>query len=150
MGTKLIASNKKAYHEFFISDVLEAGLALLGTEVKSLRDGKANLRDSYCRIQGGELFVHQMHISPYDFGNRENPDPLRTRKLLVHRHEIDQLARKVDERGLTLVPTKLYFKEGRVKLEVGVAKGKQLHDKRESLKQKEAQREMDKAMKGRY
>jgi SsrA-binding protein len=150
MGTKLIASNKKAYHEFFISDVLEAGLALLGTEVKSLRDGKANLRDSYCRIQGGELFVHQMHISPYDFGNRENPDPLRTRKLLVHRHEIDQLAKKVDERGLTLVPTKLYFKEGRVKLEVGVAKGKQLHDKRESLKQKEAQREMDKAMKGRY
>jgi len=150
MGTKLIASNKKAYHEFFISDVLEAGLALLGPEVKSLRDGKANLRDSYCRIQGGELFVHQMHISPYDFGNRQNPDPLLTRKLLVHRHEISQLARKVDEKGLTLVPTKLYFKEGRVKLEVGVAKGKQLHDKRESLKQKEARREMDKAMKGRY
>jgi len=150
MGIKLIANNKKAYHEFFISEVLEAGLCLLGPEVKSLRDGKANLRESYCRIQNGELFVHQMHISPYDFGNRENPDPLRTRKLLVHRHEISHLAKKVDEKGLTLVPTKLYFKDGRAKLEIGVAKGKQLHDKRESLKQKEARREMDKAMKGGY
>jgi len=150
MGIKLIANNKKAFHEFFISEVLEAGLALLGPEVKSLRDGKANLRDSYCRIQGGELFVHQMHISPYEFGNRETPEPLRVRKLLVHRHEISHLAKKVDEKGLTLVPTKLYFKDGRVKLEIGVAKGKHLHDKRETLKQKEARREMDKAMKGGY
>jgi len=150
MGIKLIANNRKAFHEFFISEVLEAGLALLGPEVKSLRDGKANLRDSYCRIQGGELFVHQMHISPYEFGNRENPEPLRVRKLLVHRHEISHLAKKVDEKGLTLVPTKLYFKDGRVKLEIGVAKGKHLHDKRETLKQKEARREMDKAMKGGY
>ncbi|NLC69914.1 MAG: SsrA-binding protein SmpB [Desulfuromonadaceae bacterium] len=150
MGIKLIANNKKAFHEFFISEVLEVGLALLGPEVKSLRDGKANLRDSYCRIQGGELFVHQMHISPYGFSNRESPDPLRARKLLVHRHEIDHLAKKVDEKGLTLVPTKLYFKNGRVKLEIGVAKGKQLHDKRETLKEKEARREMDKARKGNY
>ncbi|MBN1142167.1 MAG: SsrA-binding protein SmpB [Deltaproteobacteria bacterium] len=150
MGIKLIANNKKAFHDYFISEVLEAGLALVGPEVKSLRDGKANLKESYCRIHDGELFIHQMHISPYEFGNRENPDPLRTRKLLVHRHEIQQLGKKVDEKGLTLVPTKLYFKDGRVKLEIGVAKGKHLHDKRETLKEKEARREMDKAIRGRY
>jgi SsrA-binding protein len=147
MAIKIVASNKKAYHEYFIDEVYEAGLALMGPEVKSLRTGKVNLKESYCRISRGEVFVSNMHISPYEFGNRENPDPLRMRKLLLHRHEIGRLIRKVDEKGLTLVPTKLYFKNGKAKLEVGVAKGKRLYDKRESLKRKEAGREMERAIK---
>ncbi|MBN2427880.1 MAG: SsrA-binding protein SmpB [Deltaproteobacteria bacterium] len=147
MGIKIIASNKKAYHDYFIEEVYEAGLALMGPEVKSLRTGKVNLKESYCRISRGELFVSNMHISPYEFGNRENPDPLRVRKLLLHRHEIEKLVRKVDEKGLTLVPTKLYFKDGKAKLEVGVAKGKRLYDKRDSLKRKEAGREVARAIK---
>lgn len=150
MGIKVVASNKKAYHDYFIEEVYEAGLSLMGPEVKSLRTGKVNLKESYCRISKGEVFVSNMHISPYEFGNRENPDPLRVRKLLLHRHEIGRLIRKVEEKGLTLVPTKLYFKNGRAKLEVGVAKGKRLYDKRESLKRKEAGREMDRAVKEQY
>ena len=150
MGTKLIANNKKAFHDFFISEMLETGIVLVGPEVKSLRAGRANLKDAYCRVSGNELFVYQMHISPYDFGNRENPDPLRTRKLLAHRYEIARLARKMDEKGLTLVPLRLYFKDGRAKVEIGVAKGKQLHDKRDSLREREARREMERARSERY
>jgi len=145
MGNKQIAANKKAFHDFFITETFEAGLVLTGTEVKSLRTGQVNLRESYCRLRGGELFVDQMHISPYDQGNRENPDPVRSRKLLLHRQEINKLVRQVEEKGLALVPTRLYFKNGRAKLEIGLAKGKKLYDKRESLKQKQADREMEKA-----
>ncbi|ABA89065.1 SsrA-binding protein [Syntrophotalea carbinolica DSM 2380] len=150
MGIKIIANNKKAYHDYFIDEVLEAGMVLLGTEVKSLRLGKANLKDAFCRIMGGELYVNNLHISPYEFGNRENADPTRARKLLVHRAELDKLARKVDEKGLSLVPTKLYFKEGRVKIEIGIARGKKLHDKRQTLKSKEADREMARALRDRH
>jgi SsrA-binding protein len=150
MGIKIIATNKKAYHDYFIDEVLEAGMVLLGTEVKSLRLGKANLKDAFCRIMSGELYVNNLHISPYEFGNRENADPTRVRKLLVHRAELDKLARKVDEKGLSLVPTKLYFKDGKVKLEIGVARGKKLHDKRETLKSKEADREMARAIRDRH
>jgi SsrA-binding protein len=146
MGIKLIANNKKAYHDYYIDDVYEAGIALQGTEVKALRLGNANLKDSFCRIRNGEVFVDNMHISPYEMGNRENHDPTRSRKLLLHAEEIAKLTRKVEEKGLSLVPTKLYFKDSRVKLEIGVGRGKKLHDKRESLKHKEANREMDRAI----
>jgi len=146
MSIKLIANNKKAYHDYFIDDVYEAGIALQGTEVKALRLGNANLKDSFCRIRNGEVFVDNMHISPYEMGNRENHDPTRSRKLLLHREEIGKLIRKVEEKGFSLVPTKLYFKNSRVKLEIGVARGKKLHDKRETLKRKEADREMARAI----
>jgi SsrA-binding protein len=150
MGIKIIANNKKAYHDYFIDDVYEAGLVLTGTEVKSLRLGKVNLKESFCRIMGGEVFINNMNIPPYEFGNRENPDPTRVRKLLLHREEIEKLIRKVEERGFSLVPTKIYFKNGRVKLEVGLARGKKLHDKRHTLKQKEADREMARALRDRH
>ena len=147
MGIKIVATNKKAYHEYFIDEVYEAGMVLQGTEVKSLRDARANLRDSYCRIsRAGEVYICNMHISPYEFGNRENHDPLRERKLLLHNHEIDKLIKKVDEKGLALIPTKLYFKNGRAKIEIGVARGKKLHDKRESLKKKQDNREVQRAL----
>ncbi len=146
MGIKIIANNKKAYHEYFVDEVFEAGLSLQGTEVKSLRMGQVSVKEAYCRIRNGEVFVDNMNISPYDQGNRENHDPLRARKLLLHRHEIDKLCRKVDEKGLTLVPTKIYFKGGLVKLEIGVCRGKKLYDKRESLKSKQANREASRAM----
>ncbi len=147
MGIKIVATNKKAYHDFFIEDVYETGLVLTGTEVKSLRQGNANLKESFCRIKDGEVFINNMHISPYEQGSRENPDPTRVRKLLLHREEIAKLIRKVEEKGLSLVPTKLYFKGGRAKLEIGIARGKKLHDKRETLKRKEADREMAKVVK---
>jgi SsrA-binding protein len=150
MGIKVVAGNKKAYHDYFIEEVYEAGLALLGPEVKSLRAGRVNLKESYCRVSNGEVFVTNMHINPYEFSSGESPDPLRMRKLLLHHHEIDRLVRKVDEKGLTLVPTKLYFKNGKAKLEIGVAKGKRLYDKRESLKRKEAGREIQRAVKEQY
>ena len=148
MGTKLVANNKKAYHDYYIDEVFEAGLVLQGTEVKALRLGNANLKDSYCRIKNGEVFVDNLHISPYEQGNRENHEPLRSRKLLLHREEIAKLTKKVEEKGLSLVPTKLYFKESMAKLEIGVARGKKLHDKRDSLKRKEADREVSRAMRG--
>jgi SsrA-binding protein len=150
MGIKIIATNKKAYHEYFIDEVYEAGLVLTGTEVKSLRLGKVNLKESFCRIMGGEVFINNMNISPYEHGNRENPDPTRARKLLLHREEIDKLVRKVEERGFALVATKIYFKEGRAKIEIGVGRGKKLHDKRHTLKQKEADREMARAVRDRH
>ncbi|MEZ4600570.1 MAG: SsrA-binding protein SmpB [Syntrophotaleaceae bacterium] len=149
MGIKIIANNKKAFHDYFIEDVYEAGLVLTGTEVKSLRLGKVNLKESFCRIMDGEVFINNMNIPPYEFGNRENHDPTRVRKLLLHREEIEKLIRKVDERGFSLVPTKIYFKAGRVKLEIGLARGKKLHDKRHTLKQKEADREMARAVRDR-
>jgi SsrA-binding protein len=146
MGIKIIASNKKAYHEYFIDEVFEAGLVLTGTEVKSLRLGKVNLKESFCRIKGSEVFINNMNISIYEQGNRENHDPTRMRKLLLHREEIDKLTKMIDQRGLSLVPTKIYFKESRVKIELGVGRGKKLHDKRETLKQKQADRETSRAI----
>ncbi|MEJ2201196.1 MAG: SsrA-binding protein SmpB [Desulfuromonadaceae bacterium] len=146
MGIKIIASNKKAYHEYFIDEVLEAGLVLTGTEIKSLRLGKVNLKESFCRIMNGEVFINNMNISPYEQGNRENHEPTRVRKLLLHREEILKLIKKVDERGFSLVPTKIYFKDSRAKLEIGIGRGKKLHDKRETLKQKQADRETARAI----
>lgn len=146
-GEKLIASNKKAFHDYFILDKYEAGVALTGTEVKSLRAGKANLQDSYVLVRNGEAFLFNAHISPYTHGNRENHDPLRTRKLLLHRREIEKLSELITEKGLTVVPLRLYMKEGLVKAEIATARGKKLYDKRESAKQKEAQRETAAAMK---
>ena len=146
MGIKIIANNKKAYHEYFVEDVFEAGIALQGTEVKSIRLGQVSIKESYCRIRNGEVFVDNMNISPYEQGNRENHEPLRSRKLLLNRYEIDKLIKKVEEKGLALVPTKIYFKNSRAKLEIGVCRGKKLYDKRETLKRKQADREASRAV----
>ena len=146
MGIKIIANNKKAYHEYFVDEVYEAGIVLQGTEVKSVRMGQVSIKESYCRIRNGEVFVEGMNISPYEQGNRENHDPLRVRKLLLHNEEIAKLTKKVEERGLALVPTKIYFKDSRAKLEIGVCRGKKLYDKRETLKSKQAEREASRAM----
>jgi SsrA-binding protein len=145
-GEKIIAQNKTARLNYFIDDTYEAGIALVGTEVKALREGKANLKDSYALVKGGEVFVHEMHISPYTFGNRENHDPLRVRKLLLHKGEIKRLYGKSRERGLALIPLKLYFKSGKVKMEIGVGRGKKRYDKRESLRDKDDRREMERGM----
>jgi SsrA-binding protein len=145
-GQKIIAQNKTARLNYFIEDTYEAGIALVGTEVKALREGKANLKDSYAMVNNGEVFVHEMHISPYTFGNRENHDPLRVRKLLLHKGEIKRLYGKSRERGLALIPLKLYFKGGKVKMEIGVGRGKKLYDKRESLRDKDDRREMQRGM----
>ena len=147
MGIKLIAANKKAYHDYFIDDVFEAGIILTGTEVKSLRLGKASIKEAFCRIKDGEVFINNLTISPYEQGNRENHEPTRMRKLLLHHAEILKLTRKVDERGFSIVPTRLYFKESLAKVEIGLGKGKKLHDKRETLKEKQATREIAKDLK---
>jgi SsrA-binding protein len=147
MGIKIIATNKKAYHDYFISDVFEAGLVLTGTEVKSIRAGKVNLKEAFCRIKDGEVFINNMNVAEYTHGNRENHDPTRMRKLLLHHTEIDKLIRMTEQKGLALIPTKIYFKNNYVKLEIGLGRGKKLHDKRETLKSKEADREMAKAVK---
>lgn len=149
---KIVSQNKKAYHDYFIEDTYEAGIELKGTEIKSVRKGSANLKDSYIRIKNGEAFVEGMHIAPYEQGNIFNHDPLRTRKLLLHAKEIKKLERTVKEDGMTLVPTKLYFsdKSSKVKIEVAVAKGKKLYDKRQDLKAKDAKRDIEKALKGAY
>ena len=144
---KLIASNKKAFHEYHVLDKLEAGLELTGTEVKALREGAANLKDAYVTFKNGEAFLFGAHISPYAHGNRENHDPIRTRKLLLHRREIEKLHVQVTEKGLTIVPLRLYFKGSRVKAEIGVVRGKKLYDKRESEKKREADRETAAAIK---
>lgn len=146
-GEKLIASNKKVFHDYFVLQRVEAGLALTGTEVKSLREGRANLSDSYVIEKNGELFLMGAHISPYSHGNRENHDPTRTRKLLLHRREIDKLRAQIVEKGLSIVPLRLYFKAGRAKAEIAVVRGKKLFDKRETEKRKEADRETAQAMK---
>jgi SsrA-binding protein len=146
-GEKLIASNKKAFHEYFVLQKFEAGLALTGTEVKSLREGKANLKDSYVNFEKGEAYLFSAHISPYTHGNRENHDPERRRKLLLHRRELDKLFGQLVEKGLTIVPLRLYFKKGKVKVEIAVVRGKKLFDKRETTKKRELDREAAAAMK---
>ena len=148
-GEKLIASNRKAYHDYFVLQKLEAGIALTGTEVKALREGKANLKDSYVNFQHGEAYLFSAHISPYTHGNRENHDPERPRKLLLHRREIDKLLGQVVEKGLTIVPLRLYFKKGKVKAEIAVVRGKKLFDKRAAEKGRELDREAAAAMKAR-
>jgi len=148
---KIVSQNKKAYHDYFIEATYEAGIELKGTEIKSVRKGSANLKDSYIRIKNGEAFVEGMHIAPYEQGNIFNHDPLRTRKLLLHRKQINKLEKEIKEAGMTLVPTKLYFGDGsKVKLEVAVAKGKKLYDKRQDLKAKDAKRDIEKALKDMY
>jgi SsrA-binding protein len=146
-GEKIVATNRKALHEFFILDTYEAGIALTGTEVKSLREGRINLKDSYVRVKRGSALLVQAHISPYSHGNRENHDPLRDRQLLLHQQEIRRLVVKVQERGLTVIPLRVYFKGGRAKVEIAVAKGKKLYDKRESKKQADVNREVKNAIK---
>lgn len=148
-GTKLIAPNKKARHDYFVLETYEAGIELFGTEVKSIRRGQVNLKDSYCSIDKGELFVWGMHISPYEQGNIFNRDPIRTRKLLMHRKEINKLLGTVTQQGLTLVPLSIYFRGSRVKLEIGLCKGKKLYDKRDSDAARQADREIERAMKSR-
>ncbi len=140
-GIKIIAKNKKATHDFFIEDRYEAGISLAGTEVKSLRMGKVNLKDSFALAKDGELYVYNMHISPYEKGNIFNKDPLRTRKLLMHKKEIQKLFGLTTVKGYTLVPLSLYFKQGKVKMELGLAQGKKLYDKRQSMKEKAIQKE---------
>jgi len=148
-GSKLIAKNSKAYHDYFIEEKYEAGIELFGTEVKSLRQGKVNLKESYCITKDGEIHVHGMHISPYEQGNIFNKDPLRPRRLLLHKREILKLHAAVKQDGYALIPLSLYFRNSRVKLEVGVAKGKKLYDKRAVAAAKDAKREMDRTMKQR-
>ena len=146
---KIVCQNRKAYHDYHIEETIEAGIALLGTEVKSLREGKANLKDSYVLTKEGEAFLLNCHISPYSHGNILNHDPLRTRKLLMHRKEIDKLSGKAATKGYTLIPLKIYFKDSFAKVEIGVAKGKRLFEKRETIKEREARREIARAIKSR-
>ena len=148
-GIKIIAENRKAFHDYYIDERFEAGVALSGTEVKSLRAGKVNLRDSYCQVKDGEMYLIGVHISPYENGNRFNLDPDRTRKLLMHKREIIKLYSKTKEDGLTLVPTKCYFKDSKVKFEIGLARGKKDYDKRDVEAQKQAKRDIDRAGKNR-
>ena len=138
METKLIAKNPNAYHNYDIKDTIEAGIELSGTEIKSIRNGKINLKDSYAIIKNGEAFVYGIHISPYEFGNIYNKDPLRTRKLLLHKHEINKLWGQIQQQGVSLVPISAYFKGSKVKIQIGIGKGKKLFDKREDLKRKDA------------
>ena len=144
---KPVAENRKAYHDYFIDETYEAGIALVGTEVKSIREGRANLRDSYVLIKDGEAYLLNCHISPYSHGNIMNHDPLRTRKLLLKKQEIERLRGRMVQKGFTLVPLKMYFKGPYVKIEIGLARGKKLFDKREALKEKEAGRQIDRALK---
>ena len=146
-GEKLVATNKKAFHDYFILEKFEAGVSLLGTEVKSIREGRINLKDGYANIRGGEAFLFNCHISPYTHGNRQNHEPTRTRKLLLQRKEIRKLIGKTQEKGLTLVPIRVYLKRGLIKIELGLARGKKLYDKRETERRKESDREARAAMK---
>ncbi|MCC8103924.1 MAG: SsrA-binding protein SmpB [Clostridiales bacterium] len=146
---KLIANNKKAYHDYFIEETYEAGLALHGTEVKSLRMGKCSIKESFIRIENGEVFIYGMHISPYEKGNIFNKDPLRVKKLLMHRQEIGRMAGKIAAKGYTLVPLRVYFKGSLVKVEIGLAKGKKLYDKRQDIAKKDQRREAEQEFKQR-
>ena len=160
-GIRLIANNKKAFHDYFIEDTYEAGIALAGTEVKALRTGKCSIKESFVRVENGEVFIYGMHISPYEFGNINNhqetspyekgnifnKDPLRVRKLLLHRHEINKIEGKLKEKGLTLVPLKVYFKDSLAKVEIGVARGKKLYDKRQDIAKKDQKREAERDFK---
>lgn len=145
---KVVTENRKAWHDYFIEETYEAGIALTGTEVKSLRAGKSNLKDSYAQVENGEMFLFNMHISPYEQGNRFNVDPIRKRKLLLHKNEISRLFGRVKQQGLALVPLKVYFKRGRIKIELALAKGKKQYDKRDALAAKDAQREVERSMRG--
>jgi SsrA-binding protein len=143
---KIVAENRKARHDYFIDETYEAGISLVGTEVKSLRAGKANLRDSYAEVSNNEVFIQNMHISPYDQGNRFNHDPMRPRKLLLHRQEIKRLLGQTTQKGYTLVPLRVYFKRGRAKVEVALARGKKLYDKREEIAKRDADREIEREL----
>ena len=150
MGTnnfKLVANNKKAYHDYFIDDKYETGIELYGTEVKSIRMGKCSIKEAFVRIENGQVYIYGMHISPYEKGNIFNKDPLRQRKLLMHRREIDKLLSKINEKGFTLVPLQVYFKGSLVKVEIGLARGKKLYDKRDDIAKKDAKREMERSFK---
>ena len=144
---KLVANNKKAFHDYFVDETYEAGIALHGTEVKSLRMGKCSIKEAFLRIENGEVFVYGMHISPYEKGNLFNKDPLRVKKLLLHRYEINKLAGRVAEKGYTLVPLQVYFKDGRAKVEIGLARGKKVYDKQRDIAKKEQRREAEKEFK---
>ena len=147
---KMVANNKKAYHDYFIEEKYECGIALHGTEVKSLRMGKCSIKEAFIRIENGEVFVYGMHISPYEKGNIFNKDPLRVKKLLMHKQEIRKLLGKIKEKGYTLVPLQVYFSRGKAKAEIGLARGKKLYDKREDIAKKDARREAERAVKGKY
>ncbi len=146
-GFKLVANNKKAYHDYFIEEKYEAGLALHGTEVKSLRMGKCSIKEAFVRIEQGEVFVYGMHVSPYEKGNTFNKDPLRVKKLLLHRQEIRRMEGRIAEKGYTLVPLQVYFRDGLAKVEIGLAKGKKLYDKRQDIAKKDQRREAEKEFK---
>jgi len=144
---KLVANNKKAYHDYFVDEKLEAGLVLHGTEVKSLRLGKCSIKEAFIRIENGEVWVYGMHISPYEMGNIFNKDPLRSKKLLLHKYEINKLLGKIKEKGFTLVPLQVYFKDGKAKIEMGLCRGKKLYDKRQDIAKKDQRREAEKDFK---
>lgn len=146
-GVKTVANNRKAFHDYFIEDRYEAGIELCGTEVKSIRAGKVNLKDSFCQVKNGEMMVYAMHISPYEKGNIFNRDPMRDRRLLLHKREILKLQAKIQQDGYALIPLSLYLKDSRVKVELGLAKGKKLYDKRASAAERSAKRDIDRAMK---
>ena len=146
-GTKLVANNKKAYHDYFIEEKFEAGICLVGTEVKSLRDGKCSIKEAYVKVERGEVFIIGMNISPYEKGNIFNKDPLRTRKLLLHKAEINKLLGAESETGYTIMPLQVYFKEGKAKMEIGIAKGKHNYDKREDIRKKDIKREVERDFK---
>jgi SsrA-binding protein len=148
-GTKEIAQNRKAFHDYFILDRFEAGIELFGTEVKSVRYGNVNLKDSFCTVKDGELYARNLHISPYELGNRYNKDPMRPKKLLMHKREIIKLNARVMQDGLALIPLSLYFSNGRVKMELGLCKGKKLHDKRDSEAEREGRRDIERTLKER-
>ena len=150
MNIKVVCQNKKARYNYEILEIIEAGMVLLGTEVKSLRQGRANLKDSYARIKAGELYLMQCHISPYSHAYHDNHEPDRARKLLVHKREIKRLQGKTQEKGLTLVPLKIYFKDGKAKVELGLARGKRMYDKRQTLAERDSKRQVERALKERY
>ena len=144
---KLVANNKKAYHDYFVDEKIEAGLVLHGTEVKSLRMGKCSIKESFIRIENGEMYVYGMHISPYEKGNIFNKDPLRVKKLLLHKSEINKLTGKIKEKGFTIVPLQVYFRDGKAKMEIGLCRGKKLYDKRQDIAKKDMKREAEKEFK---
>ncbi len=146
-GEKIVVTNRKAHHSYRIEDRLEAGLVLTGTEVKALRAGKASLQEAYCTAENGEMILKQCHIAPYDHGNRENHDPLRPRKLLMHRREIERWSKALQQRGYTIVPLRLYFKRGYVKIEIGLGRGKKLYDKRADIAERETKVRLDRMSK---
>ncbi len=148
-NNKLVATNRKAYHDYHVGETYEAGIALTGTEIKSVRQGMVSLRDSFARVENGEVFLYNMNVSAYDAGNRFNHEPRRTRKLLLHKSEIRKLVTKTQEKGFTLIPLKVYLKGGRAKVELALAKGKRLYDKREDIKKRDVMRQVDRVIKDR-